>query len=427
MDLEQVVYSLPSTQEFIDAIAHDVGAGATLVILPDNLSREMVGRLIRNRSDALGLSIAAHFDPQDKNPVMIGAEAMRADWPTPRTRRTLANLLKIRNLPNLLYVHRIGSSDSRSILQWRTFIEDWALEAHNLRERGVRGVPSLCVIAKLRDFEFELPNPNAGLSTFWWWGFPSILEMKLACRIASYRTESGSPAEQRWRENVIPSLISGDVQLGERIWHLITEDMASLIGGLVEYWKGLDHPELIESVDEVIDLINAESYAPSASRQLPVNLWRLWAGGGLTYTPEYGIEVHPALLAYKGRQLDIEHILWRGQSEFLLPMVNDIRLRVCQDMTAEYGHDWPTKWRPPGNEYEIEEAKRNPLGTELGHLDQLLRHEGKYADRHPLDEKRHLSGLVFQAKNVRNQIAHYNSVPYEVYVQLFKERLDAGI
>ena len=427
MDLEQIVYSLPSTQDFIDAIAHDVGGGATLVILPDNLSREMVGRLIRNRAEALGLSTAALFDPQEKPPVVVSAEVMSADWPTPRTRRTAANLLQIRNLPDLLYVHRIASSNSGAIQQWKTFIEDWAQEAHRIRQRGVRGVPSLCVIAKLRDFDFQLPKPHAGMSTFWWWGFPSILEMKLACRIASYRSESGSSAEQRWRENVIPSLISGDVQLGERIWHLITQDMASLIDGLVEYWGGLDQPELIESVDEVVNLINAENYTPSASRQPPRNLWRLWAGGGLTYTPEYGIEVHPALLAYKGRQVDIEHILWRGQAEFLLPMVNDIRLRVCQDMTAEYGNDWPTKWRLPGNEYEIEEVSRDPLGTELGHLDQLLRHEGKYSDGHELDAKRHLSNLILRAKNVRNRIAHYNSVAYEDYEKLVGERLNLGI
>lgn len=427
MDLEQLVYSLPSTQEFTDAVAHDFGASATVVMLPDNLSREMVGRIIRNRAEVLGLSIVALFDPPEKPPVMLSAEAMSADWPTSRTRRTVTNLLQIHSLPDVLYVHRIASSDFRAKQQWRTFIEDWAQEARNLRERGVRGVPSLCVVAKLRDFDFELPNSITGLSTFWWWGFPSVLEMKLACRIASYRTESESLAEQRWRENVIPSLIAGDVQLGERIWDVVTKDVASLTQELVGYWESLDHPELVESVDEVFELINAENYAPSASRQLPRNLRRLWAGGGLTYTPEYGIEVHPALLAYKGRQLDIEHILWRGQSEFLLPMVNDIRLRVCQDMTAAYGHDWPTKWRLPGNEYEIEEVRRDPLGTELGHLDQLLRHEGRYSDGHELDDKRHLSNLILHAKNIRNQIAHYNSVAYEDYERLLDERLSAGI
>ena len=427
MDLEQLVYSLPSTQEFIDAVAHDFGASATIVILPDNLSREMVGRLIRNRAEALGLSIAALFDPQEKPPVMVSAEVMSADWPTPRTRRTVTNLLHIHGLPDVLYVHRIASSDSRAIQQWKTFIEDWAQEAHNLRERGVRGVPALCVIAKLRDFDFDLPNTNAGLSTFWWWGFPSVLEMKLACRLANEKDDFGSKAAQRWRENVIPSLIVGDVQLGERLWDAVTEDAACLMRGLVEYWEGMDQPEFVESIGEVSDLINSENYTPSDSHQLPRNLWPLWADGALAYTPEYGLEVHPALLAYKGQILDVEHMIWRGQSEFLLPMVNDIRLRVCQDMTATYGHDWPTKWRSPGNEYEIEEAKRNPLGTELGHLDQLLRHEGRYSDRHELDEKRHLSNLILRAKNIRNQIAHYNSVAFEDYKKLFDERMSAGI
>ena len=387
----------------------------------------MVGRLIRNRAEMLGLSIAALFDPREKNPVMASADVMRTNWPSPRTRRTVANLLRIEGLPNVLYVHRIASSDSRVKQQWKTFIEDWARESNALRELGVRGIPLLCVIAKLRDFDFELPNPKAGLSTFWWWGFPSVLEMKLACRIANDRAESGTNAEQRWRENVIPSLIAGDVQLGERIWDLVTEDISCLMGGLVEYWEDKDQPELVESIDEVTNLINSVNHIPFDSQGVPRNLWRTWAGGGLANTPEYGLEVHPALLAYKGRQLDVEHMMWRGQSEFLLPMVNDIRLRVCQEMTATYGRDWPTKWRLPGNEYEIEEVRRNPFGTELGHLDQLLRHEGRFSDKHELDEKRHLSNLILQAKNIRNQIAHYNLVPFGDCEKLFNERMDTGI
>ena len=435
MDLEGLVYSLPSAKDFIDSIADTIvyspEVGALVLILPDNLSREMVGRLIRNRVETFGtkrsLSVKELFDPPETIPAIASAYAMGADWPSSRTRKNVTNLLQLDGLPDVLYVHRIASGDSRVKQQWSAFIEEWAREAHALKRDRVRGIPSLCVIAKLRDFDFELPGSNAGLSTFWWWGFPSVLEMKLACRLANEKDDFGSKAAQRWREYVIPNLIVGDVQLGERIWDDVTEDVAYLMQELVEYWESLDHPDLVESVDEVIDLINSESYTPGDSHELPKNLWRLWAGGGLAYTPEFGIEVHPALLAYKGRQLDVEHMMWRGQSEFLLPMVNDIRLRVCQEMTATYGRDWPTKWRLPGNEYEIEEVRRNPFGTELGHLDQLLRHEGRFSDKHELDGKRHLSNLILQAKNIRNQIAHYNLVPFGDYEKLFNERMDTGI
>ena len=45
-------------------------------------------------------------------------------------------------------------------------------------------------------------------------------------------------------------------------------------------------------------------------------------------------------------------------------------------MTATYGPDWPIRWVPPSNEHEIEEVKRSPLGTELGHINYLLQSLG---------------------------------------------------
>ena len=106
----------------------------------------------------------------------------------------------------------------------------------------------------------------------------------------------------------------------------------------------------------------------------------------------------------------VEHMLWRGQSELLLPLVNEVRLKVCQDFTATYGSDWPTRWVPPFNEQEIEEVRRSPLGTELGHVNYLLQALGVRNPRHDLFEKRSLGDLVLQARNLRNEIAHYNPV-----------------
>ena len=68
MDLEQLVYSLPSTQAFLYAITDDVANGVKIVLLPDNLSREMVGRLVRNRIGTLKLAISRLFDPGDAKP-----------------------------------------------------------------------------------------------------------------------------------------------------------------------------------------------------------------------------------------------------------------------------------------------------------------------------------------------------------------------
>ena len=159
MDLEEIAYSLPSTQTFLDSIAGSVGHNVVIVLLPNNLSREMVGRLVRNRLDMMsGFRYCELSDPGQSDPLAASSEAMSAIWPSDRARRSIENLLCCEGLPDLLYVHRIGSAD----LRWSNFIEGWAQERLKLRSSGRSKIPSLCVIAKLRDFGFKLPQEGKG-------------------------------------------------------------------------------------------------------------------------------------------------------------------------------------------------------------------------------------------------------------------------
>ena len=422
MNLEQLVYSLPSPQSFVRAITDDDDNGVKVVLLPDNLSREMVGRLVRNRIDTLKLGVSRLFDPGQASPVSASAKAMKATWPSPRTLRTVNNLLRCENLPDILYVHRVGSGQA-----WIEFIENWAREYRRLRNSGNAAIPSLYVIAKLKDFHFVLPEPTPGLAFHWWWGFPSMLEVRLSCRIASEQFGGDDAATSRWREYVLPGLVGGDVQLAEHMWGRVSRGTDQAIEGLAEYWDRLEHTEVSDSIDDAIEVVKANRESYVGGQELPGHLWRLWAGGGLVYTREYGLEVHPALLAHHERRASVEHMLWRGQSELLLPIVNEIRLKVCQDLTETYGSDWPVKWVPPHFEHDIEDVSRSPLGTELSHVSYLLQNLGTHNHRHDLYQKRFLGDLVLMAKTLRNEIAHYNPVSYEDFEKLCDERNKVGI
>lgn len=86
MDLEELVYSLPSTKTFLDGIARNVRDKVVIVLLPDNLSREMVSRLIRNRLDmTANFSFRELTDPGRLEPLPASSEAMNASWPSERT------------------------------------------------------------------------------------------------------------------------------------------------------------------------------------------------------------------------------------------------------------------------------------------------------------------------------------------------------
>ena len=422
MDLEEIVYSLPSTQTFVQAITDDGGNGVKIVLLPDNLSREMVGRLIRNRIGTLGLSIRRLFEPGDVSPVMASAGAMNASWPSHRTLRTVHNLLHCEGLPDVFYVHRIGRRR-----EWIEFIEGWAEEYQSLRTSGSHSVPSLYVIGKLRDFDFDLPVPAPDLTFHWWWGFPSILEMRLACRLASVQDDDNDFATAQWREYVLPGLVSSDVQLAEHMWVRVLDGTDQVMNGLIDYWESLEQPDVAWSIDDVSERVNEVSGRYAVGQQPPEHLRELWACGGLVYTPEHGLEVHPALLARSDRRATVEHMLWRGQAELLLPLVNEVRLKVCQDFTATYGSNWPVQWVAPLNEQDEEEVRRSPLGTELGHVNYLMQNLGVHNPRHDLFEKRSLGNLILRAKNLRNEIAHYNPVALRDFIGLCEERKKTGM
>ena len=415
MNLEEIAYSLPSVQTFLDKIARSVGQNVVIILLPDNLSREMVGRLIRNRLDMMAsISFCELSDPGRSDPLTASAEAMDAFWASDSTKRNIENLLCCANLPNLLYVHRIGPASSG----WPDFITGWAGERLRLLKSGRAKVPSLCVIAKLRDFKFTLPEVGEGITYQWWWGFPSTLEMRLACRIAS--EQDGDSLEMgRWREHVVPSLVGSDVQLAQEIWSEAGKDFGHMLRSLSDFWETLEEPTAITPVDALVEAVKNYRGAFGIGQGMPKDYWESWAKGGLVYTPEHGLEVHPALLAYSGHTAEVEKRLWRGQAELLLPMLNDIRLRICTQLTDAYGSDWPFMWAEPAGEYELEQVKATPLAAELGYIHHLFAIAG---EGHPLNHKRHLSNLVANAKNMRNHVAHYKPVGLRDFESLCRER-----
>ena len=421
MDLENLVYSLPSTQAFVQSAIDVAVGGAKIVLQPDNVSREMVGRLIRNQAESSNLRVDRIFDSSDMIPVTAAANAMNVSWPSPRTLRTVDNLLKCDNLPDILYVHRIGSARP-----WTDFIVNWAEEHRKLRKSGTSNTPSLCVIAKLRDFDFKLPKEDPNVSILWWWGFPSSLEIRLACRIADYQQNDVEPLVVRWREYVLPGIVGNDVQLGEFMWDFVTRDRSTVVESLADYWVFLEDAEVSGPIDDILEIVNANRADFTVGQGLPTDLWQLWATGAIVYTPEYGLELHPAFLAHCGVRSTVDHILWRGQSELLLPFINDIRLAICQDLTTSFGNRWPVKWIPPRSEHELQEVNRSPLSAEIGHINYLLQNLG-YNSRHDLYPKRVFGNLTSIAMRVRNEIAHYDPVSYRDYVELCEERISVGV
>lgn len=137
----------------------------------------------------------------------------------------------------------------------------------------------------------------------------------------------------------------------------------------------------------------------------------LWARGLLDQTPEYGIQVSPVALAALGEWHMLEHLLWRGQAALLLPILDELRLSICTELTNKYGPDWAWQWAKPLTDGEQRDARRDPLTSEWGHLKAAIA-------KSPVAGERGRWPIVALAWELRNHLAHYEAVEFADYARL---------
>ena len=142
MDIESAVESLPFARAFRDEVASGLRGRATLILIPDTVSREMVKRTVLNRLDALNVTAREVSAPGvgDSPPVAV-ADALGVSWRSPSAPRNAANLMRCEGMPSVVYVHRVARR-----ADWTEFIENWARES-----RAVRGA------RRLADFSPVIP------------------------------------------------------------------------------------------------------------------------------------------------------------------------------------------------------------------------------------------------------------------------------
>lgn len=419
MDIESALHSLPSMRSFLDRVANGARGRVTLALIPNIVSRDMVSRLILNRLSAVNLDARDLSRLGDGMPATAVADALGVSWRSPSAPRNAANLMRCEGMPRIVYARRVPNVGAERRGEWREFIEDWAREGRKTADEG-ETCPGLCVVAKLRDFDFDVPDPRAGLETLWWWGMSSELETRLACRVANLEYGGGDDSLAVWREHVVPALAAGDPQLAERMWERASDPLDDVMDALSEYADETGLADCEENVADAIRLIGEDARDCAVGEEPPESLRKLWASGGLALIQERGVEIHPALLARRGRRGDIANMLWRGQAEALLPTLNEIRLKICVDFTRTFGEDWPSKWWDNGL------PKGGNLGAELSYICALFNFVGE-GRGHSLNEKRHMYPLASLARDLRNKIAHNEPVSFADFSALLDERRKVGL
>lgn len=405
---------LPSIQRFLECVADDLGDyRSVLVLLPKGIDAEAIWEallpVLQRRGYEQRTVPVTEVGPQSTPAAELG-RWLGARWPSPEAPRTVSNLAASSALPDIVRLTGLEHLADHAQRGWLEFVGQWAQAIHARVDSGAEA-SRLCAIVPAEGALRWLPPDDTYLSLRWWWGFPSRLEGQLLCRMLS---GADGDAAMRWREYVLPSLAPNDVGLLDALWEDIGRPAEHLHEALRAYAlrRGWDAQLLADWREHQQIIRSALGRMHGCSQAPPVPARRLWAHGAFGWSEEYGAELHVAAFAALGSDLEVQHRMWRGQAELMLPFLDQVRLRLCDHLTDRYGADWPVRWLPPLSVDDEEAAVRNPQSCQWGHLDTLLRECASLAGEKACQR------VASAARPLRNRLAHYVPVNATDYARL---------
>ena len=393
-DLSTAAWTLPSCRQFMRKIGLDLRDGVSLVIFfPPSADMQAFKRSLLDYIDR-ELYLKTDFKDLSCFDGIPPFDFLCQIFPGLMKSQYLEKAVDSPDLPDVILLEGLSQCANTTVQNWINTIARWA-EA--CRSSGARH--SLVFFLTLEDFSFiKLPPTDVRLKYRILAGFPSALEVRLLCRMETNEID----AENQWREYILSSLAGNDLFLCEHLWEEVFNPAESINDALIQYatkngWNKNTtntHFHNWRPKPPGVDL----TFSPNEKT------FSLLSSGISIYTPEYGEEIHPGFLALNGGEKEISHRIWRAQAALILPMIDDLRRRICEYFTSKYGNNWAIL----GNEILIPPLEMGELKT--------------YFETLPSNsyERRQWGFGIHQAWWIRNELAHYKPISFRVFCELWR-------
>lgn len=407
-----MMYSILNDLNSLEEIARDVTAdlrqGCSLVwLFPNPHLLEQMTALVRSECGRWSLSddevSLVEVECRDRLPGAVLAERLDLELPGSGNSWTPEALLASPNLPDVVVLRDVEQLPVQQQELWVQFVTQWTHTTITSASPRVLLIPVVAGLA-------VKVQPDVRLRVHRLWRYTSQLELQGVAR--GYG--GSDPASQVWNEYGYASLAAGDpLLLG---WLLEERDVdgEALWERLLEYGRqaGWTADDLVAAgAHKLCDLPWAARVKDW--RDFPTVFERLWGMGAVTYTNEYGLELQTAAAAVLGRQDLVDHRLWRGQVQALMPVLDAVRQTLCHYLTRHHGPDWINLAKPK-YDFEISGTPNWPL-SEFNHLSQVFRNS-LLRVRGRLD----LSEMVQELRDWRNSLAHYSPISRAGVTRLFQ-------
>ena len=393
--LTSSLWELPGPRKFLQKMGQDLQDGVSQVILyPPGASlygikHELLRSIERDHFLDVRVIKASSRDGDGIGNLEDPFSILCQEFPEAADFGFLERVIEEYNLPDVILVENLENCQKSVQTAWMQTLKRWiqAAQASGSRHSLLLLLPADAAMRLI------LPQPDVRLGYLVWAGIPTSLEVRLLCRM---KTE-GFDFEGQWREFLLASLAANDIGLCEHLWDVITCSKAEVIEALNSFarkqgWSG-EHLNIL--------LRGWKPRPPGLDLRITPQEtgFSLLSQGITVYTAEYGEEINSAALAALGKVEEIEHRIWRAQAALLLPMIDEVRRRICNHMTANYGDNWA----------EIDrQIYRPPL--EWGKLKIFFENLSRQ-----FPEKDRWGSGIKQACWIRNQLSHYNPIQYNTF------------
>ncbi len=402
LQLGEKYWDLPSIRLFIDRAINSLrDHKSVIIILPPLIDTDEFCEKFDNeiwKSELTRHDVSLDEADCNRKPIEILNQEFFPEHSN-RFPKPLSEIQVREELPDLImlqYLHKLPKTQLRD---WITLMDNWSELAHQNINAGKAVKPIVAVVSAELVLDI-LPQSNLFLDYYWWWGFPSSLEVNFLFR--SQATYFSNDPSNIWKEKLLCSLAPGDIKLLEHLWDLSAKNFTDLINAIKSY----PHPNRANSSPSKLPnklghITDLPSFFPGAAP--PKSVQQLWGKGDIYATIEYGIEFHPLVLLDRNTEA-IRHRLWRSQGELLLPMIDSLRIDMCQELTQKFGADWPYRWATPEDPEDEKSVKENPAAAQLGYIVYLIETNPKFVNY------RKWLPIARTAKNIRNNLAHYRTI-----------------
>mgnify|MGYP000979039565 CR=1 FL=1 len=381
------IWDLPRSQLVVRRIVEDTKKGICFWILfPPWIDINGFQLLLLDQfeRDALSVVLLDLSSSDDPTPMAV----LRNSFTDLSKHQYLEQMVDNSTLPDAILLSHLEECSIEQQKSWAKAMQRWAEACRSSGSNHTIILISPATISK----SIELPPKDIRLTYHLWAGIPSILETRLLCRTSLDTLD----AESNWREYLLASIAGTDMKLAEFLWESIIDNIEEVKKHLITYaeMQGWTAAKIRQELN---------AWRPKLSNQIdnlnPKDKSFSLVGDGITLlSPEYGEEIHSAALALLGKHDEIRHRLWRAQVSLILPIIDEIRIRIFTATKIKNDFD---------SDFDSDALEWGSLSNRLKELPDVN-----------LDKNQWMQTVSY-AWIIRNKLAHYEIIDYRCFKHLW--------